>query len=584
MFAENRFGGARGRRWSGIAIAWAIACPIADSAPAAVVVDGSRIVVTSRTMRAEFDGPALVSLRPAGADIEFVHATRPAVSLDAVFCNWNLLGVDKKQTVTVKPLSDRAALVIVEGADSERHLLIGVDEATGDLLLTPSATTNRRALASVRWTIAWHEGVSLVLPCINGLRVDVDRPWPEARRFAWPFEWNAQLAIAERGGYACMVHSEDTARTFKALQLHRPEGRLELSFDVDVPGPIWPQRTAGGITWHVNVYEGDWKAPATRYRDWMARTYDLAGKRAHRPAWVRDITLAVCWARPRIDVLDALATVHPPEQTLIHLSRWRDEKYDVNYPDYTPSAETIAYMKAARERGFHVMPHFNYFACYYEHPFYPKVRDFQIRDARRNEPQGWHWPPDTHEYTRMAYIHPGFSIWRHKLIDVLLAACDRLGTDVAFIDQTLCTWNTDNGLVEGMTTIDGMVRLHEEFDMIRPGLVLVGEGLNEISFQRECFAQAHIHEGWSGIEAKHVESAHPICAFLWDGHTKLIGYFKLAPNDKFFDLAVATYERMGALPTLIVNTPEQVLEPSETTQRVLDAAKGITTRPTEPGQ
>jgi hypothetical protein len=29
-----------------------------------------------------------------------------------------------------------------------------------------------------------------------------------------------------------------------------------------------------------------------------------------------------------------------------------------------------------------------------------------------------------------------------------------MGTDVAFIDQTLCTWNTDNGLVQGMNTIE----------------------------------------------------------------------------------------------------------------------------------
>lgn len=370
-----------------------------------------------------------------------------------------------------------------------------------------------------------------------------------------------------------MIHCQDRAFQFKALRVAREGDRTELCFESEPPGPLWQNRTAGGIEWRINVYRGDWKVPATRYRDWMADAYDLANKRRSRPAWVEKITLAACWSPASEELLDALAAVHPPEETLIHLSGWRTEKYDVNYPDYTPSEKDLKFMAKARGAGFHVMPHFNYFAVYYEHPFYQEVRDFQIRSVGRNEPEGWHWPPETHDYTRMGYIHPGLGVWRNKLIDVVLDACSKMGTDAAFIDQTLCTWNTDNGLVEGMNTIEGMHLLQEEFAAVRPDLMLAGEGLNEISFQRQCFAQAHIHDGWGKLEPKHVGAAHSICSFLWAGHTKLIGYYHLRPGQEGFELGIELYERMGALPTITTGNPKDLLEMSAATKRIFDRAK-----------
>jgi hypothetical protein len=301
--------------------------------------------------------------------------------------------------------------------------------------------------------------------------------------------------------------------------------------------------------------------------------YALEAKRSTRPAWTDSISLVQCWAAPKLEMLDALAEVHPPVETLIHLSGWRKEKYDVNYPDYTPSEKALAYMEKANEMGFHVMPHFNYFSVYYDHPFYQLVRDFQIRSLDKNEPQGWHWPPEDHSYTRMAYIHPGLGIWRRKLIDSVLEACEKMGTDTAFIDQTLCTWNTDNGLVQGLTAVGGMSVLQEEFHRVRPDLVLAGEGLNEVSFVREAFAQAHIHNGWGDLTEDHPEATHPVCSFLWKGHTCLIGYHHLNPDQQGLELGVEVYHRMGALPTLVTNNPGHVREPGEGIKRVLELAK-----------
>jgi hypothetical protein len=560
---------------------------LAFSAPPAndvhLDIEDQRTTIRTPSVTVVFGGPAIASIRgPEG--VEFAHGDPPANAVDLYYFNGQAFGQDKHQTVSVRKLSSLAARIVVDGADTKRSLLVAADPDTGDVLVTPDGISRRRGVRSVGMKLAVHGETELILPVINGLRIRQGAEQPPGGRWPWPFEWNAQLLIARRGDACLMIHSEDTTQQFKALQFHRRPEHHELVLETESPGPFWDNRTAGGVTWRINAYRGDWRVPAGRYRDWMHRTYDLAEKRGHRPPWADNITLAMSWANPNEAMLDALAAVHPPEETIIHLSNWRTDRYDLNYPEYTAREEVLRYMEKAAAMGFHVMPHFNYFAVYYRHPLFVEIADFQIRSPDRNEPQGWHWPPETHDYTRMGYIHPGLGLWRSTLIDAVLAACEQTGARMAFLDQTLCTWNTDNAIVQGRNTIGGMQLLQEDLSAVRPDLVLVGEGLTEISFQRQAFAQAHIYDGWRHLVDWHPDLMVPICAFLWGEHCRLFGYYHLSPGQPTFELGIEVYERMGALPTLITNNPQDLREMSPGTRRVLEQARRWRgTAATQPG-
>lgn len=541
---------------------------------ATLEIEDVKVTATTPTVQVVFDGPSLVSVRRLPDGPEFVQRPTEGQPLDVFYLHGDTFGVDKHQKTSVRRLSETAVLITVEGEDARRSLLVAVDLDSGDVLVTPDGLTHRRGVRSVGLRVALHAEDEAILPVINGLRVRQGQQRPSNGRFAWPFEWNAQLLVAQRDGHAMMIHSEDTTAQYKALQLHRLKDHTELVLETESPGPLWDNRTAGGVTWRINAYRGDWKVPAARYRSWMQLTYQLSEKRRHRPQWVDGVTLAFSWAAPAPAMLDAMAAVHPPEQTIIHLSDWRTDKYDVNYPEYTPREDVIKYIEKARQMGFHVAPHFNYFAVWYQHPSFGEMADFQLRSPDRNEPQGWHWPPETHDYTRMGYIHPGLGLWRSTLIEAVMGACSKCAVDFAFLDQTLCTWNTNNAHAQGRNTIEGMQLLLEQFNNLAPGLVVAGEGLNEMSFQRQAFAQAHIYDGWRGLEPWHPEVYVPICAFLWADHCRLIGYYHLGPgNPKAFELGVQVYENMGALPTLITNNPKDLQEPTALTKRVLDRAK-----------
>ncbi len=345
---------------------------VAAATPSPIHVDGNRLTVTTPTVRAEFDGAILRSLRPADSDVEFVQPGANVIGLDLLFLNTELLGTDKLESTRVVRISDFAARIEVSGADSTRTLLVAVDPDNGDIRLTPDGLSNRRGLRAVRWTMPVHGDVTTVLPLISGVQFRTNQREPHTRRYAWPFEWNTQLAILQRADRSLMVHCEDSTYQFKGLQITRHPDHTDLGFETEPPGPLWENRTAGGIEWRVNAYRGDWKVPATRYKQWMEHTYRLADLERHRPAWVKNITLAACWATTDVAMLDALAAVHPPEQTLIHVATWRTDPYDVNYPEYVPTEDALRYMAKARQMGFHIK-------CLYEN----------VSDGSREEDAVW---------------------------------------------------------------------------------------------------------------------------------------------------------------------------------------------------
>jgi len=528
-------------------------------------VENQTLVVESLHFTARLEGGSLSSLVDRESGVEFCRPGA-AFPLELVYMNQESVGSEPgwapdsgvavgsgapTQTPIVKALSPQVARVIYAGRDTDRELFVRLDPETGDLCVRPSGQSLRRGLMSIRWNIPFTREAKLILPSRNGIEVSADRDILPPLRCEWPSAWNAQLAIAEIGDVALMVHSEDTGFKYKALNLDRQDSLSTLGFESEQIAPLVDSRAAGGVEWRINTYRGGWQGAANRYRDWMDSTYQLAKKRSQRPDWTRKISLAVCWASANPRLLDGLAALHPPEETLIHLDLWRTSPYDVHYPEYQPTPAAASYMAKARAMGFSVLPHFNYFTCCKGHPLYAEIQDWHVRDVVRNEPQGWFLPRhEENSFHRLAYIHAGLARWRRELIDNVIAACDTLQAPAAFLDQTYHTWNCNPGIVENMTMVEGLHLLQEELAYARPDLVLAGECLTEISFQRQTFAQIH-PMGWGNMQPVHVDAAHPICAYLWSGHTRLIGYIELEPWNPLLDVSIAIQTKMGVLPTFV---------------------------------
>ncbi|MHC4521306.1 MAG: DUF6259 domain-containing protein, partial [Planctomycetota bacterium] len=353
-------------------------------------------------------------------------------------------------------------------------------------------------------------------------------------------------------------------------------------------GPIDDNLSAGGLAWRINVFAGDWHEPATAYRKWLWEAYDLEVERVRRAPWVRDVRFAVSWCPTDEAVLEALATELDPKTVLLHIPNWRTDPYDENYPTYVASEKAKAFIGKGKAMGFHMMPHFNAVDMDPSHPAYAYVRDFQYRGIERRDLRGWSWyqgrglgVPESNAARRanrdkkvMIKVHPGHSMWRSILGRAILEATSDLSVDTAFIDVTLVSHNLHNCFVEAMTPTEGMHKLIRHVGRLGEGLVVGGEGLNEITMQGQSFAQAHLFKSWhDSVDGLERTGGCDLNAFLFEGLCRTIGYANLGGRDANQELRMRMHLEHRAIPTVTIRSAREILQPNAAVRRMLDRAK-----------
>ncbi|MDH7570308.1 MAG: DUF6259 domain-containing protein, partial [Armatimonadota bacterium] len=553
-----------------------------------ITVQNHTIRVETKTQTACFEKGFLTSLRAKATGEEFLpqaHAQGSALQL----CYGPQGAVDVigslASTVSTHPLSPRAAQFRFSGWDADGVLTISEDPNTGDVLVEPSAYSSRPGVLSCRWRVrGFDPRLDLVAPFFQGVRLKPTDPLLQ-RRWFWPQFWEAGLAILQGPDSGFWIHCQDDRYRYKAL--HIAEG--ELGFETEAYGPIDGSLGAGGLVWRLNVYQGDWRVPASRYRDWLWRAYALHLEEERRKPWARDIRLALSWYRGDLDLLDALARRIDPHKVLIHFSQWRTDNYDENYPSYVPSQHACEVFAKANAMGFHVMPHCNSVDMDPTHPAYHYLRDFQYRDVQTKRLLGWAWDSATgralgvpnayHSLTEnrhrkvMVKIHPALAMWRSVLAENIRGAVEAVGTDAVFIDVTLCSHNLHNCLVENTTPTEGMKRLIHQIGELGEGLAVGGEGLNEITFQGLSFAQAHLFLSWHDtVEGLERTGGCPLNYFLFGRLCRTFGYSRLSGKSETEALRMRVHASLGAIPTVTVHSADEIDTPNDAVLPPLERA------------
>ena len=173
----------------------------------------------------------------------------------------------------------------------------------------------------------------------------------------------------------------------------------------------------------------------------------------------------------------------------------------------------------------------------------------------------------------MIKVHPGLSIWRSILGENIGKAGNDLGLDTVFIDVTLVTQNLFNCLVESTTSTEGMKKLISHIASLKPGLVVGGEGLNEITMQGLSFAQAHLFKSWqTSIEGLERAGGCDLNQFLFGKLCRTIGYSGLSGKDKDEEKRIQSHLEHGAIPTITIESENEITSPNAAVKRLLDLA------------
>lgn len=550
--------------------------------------------IDTPTQTAVMEKGVLTSLKSKQTGEAFIGEVDVAAcaALQLVYRDGQTVSVDESKfgTIQTRILSKHRAEVVFHSWDADGVLNVSVEPETGDILVEPAAYSSRGGVLACRWNLpGLRSDLRLVAPFFQGVKLPLDDSLIKDSHWEWPFAWEAGLAIlqADRGGF--WVHTQDNRYRYKALYVGWAKNAGRLGFDTQAYGPVDDNLSAGGLPWRINVFAKDWHEPAERYRRWLWKAYDLQAEQIRRVPWVRDVRFAVSWCPTDEAVLDALAEKLDPKTVLLHIPNWRTDPYDENYPAYVAADRARAFIGKGRALGFHMMPHFNSIDMDPSHPAYACVRDFQYRGIQRRDLRGWSWyqgrglgVPESNaarlanrDKKVMVKVHPGLSMWRSILGRAILDATNDLGTDVAFIDVTLVTHNLHNCFVEAVTPTEGMQKLIAHVAALGSGLVVGGEGLNEITMQGQSFGQAHLFRSWhESVEGLERTGGCDLNAFLFEGLCRTFGYANLGGRNADQELRMRMHLEHGAIPTVTISSAREIVSPNAAVRQMMDRAKG----------
>ena len=324
-----------------------------------------------------------------------------------------------------------------------------VDEPSGDLVLRHHYSGKAEGVWGVSWEIANIPlEYAIIVPGRSGVRLT---PETASRReqFDYPIGWEAQLVIVEgpKGGF--YVWADDTQGRYKRLLVERSASGWRLTLTTLNNAPFDRLTECESVPWHLNVYQGDWRVPARRYREWAEQHFKPVKIEQQKPAWIQDIRCVVIMGL-NTEVLEALPGRLDPQQTILYIPSWRAAGYDRDYPVYDQPLEGLRpFVKRAHALGFRVMLHVNYFGVDPLNPLYEQFAPFQVRDPWGEHPLKWWLWTRAEPEIRFAYINPAHAAWRRTFVDAMVKLCRDNRIDSLHLDQTLCIYNDHNGLLEG---------------------------------------------------------------------------------------------------------------------------------------
>lgn len=218
--------------------------------------------------------------------------------------------------------------------DETYSLAVQVDKDTGDLLLTPSATSPRKGVYGCGVTAATlAPDVTIEAPIFDGVRLDRQmKPTLWANRWACFWDY-AFIALNGKDKGAVGAWCQDAELKYFKHLFYLIDGQ-GLSFSLtsmNVP-PFDELTEATGMTWRFQAFDKSWAQAAARFRDWRTKNVKLA----KRPDWagkVEFVNSGVNAGKQWLDTLAAYLDNKNLDRTVTFAPIIRRQGFDKNHAD-----------------------------------------------------------------------------------------------------------------------------------------------------------------------------------------------------------------------------------------------------------
>jgi len=166
-------------------------------------------------------------------------------------------------------------------------------------------------------------------------------------------------------------------------------------------------------------------------------------------------------------------------------------------------------------------------------------------------------------------------MWQAILGDSIRKAAREESLESIFIDVTLNIWNIHNCLVESKTPAEGMIELIRHIRGLGNGLVIAGEGLNEITAQAQSFGQVHLFDSFhAATEGLERTGGCDLNERLFGKLSRSFGYSRLGGRNKEEEMRMQIHLDHGAIPTITIGSADSITKPTPAVKRMLEIAAG----------
>ena len=245
----------------------AATAPPVGRGPVSLRVDGQRIFVETATLAAVLDArpSRLAAQPPDGRGVprrqrRRRHRRSRSSTVAASACPSMPPGSARSRCA---PSRRRARRSFSPGGTATARSRSPRTRRAGDLVLQPGAFSSRPGVRACRLTMAGiRPGLDLVAPFFQGVRLcargrsGCATATGRGRCTGRP-PWRSSRAGTPASGSTLATTGIGTRRSTSG----RRESARSLGFDSEAWGPIDDNRSAGGLAWRVNVFDGDWTAP-----------------------------------------------------------------------------------------------------------------------------------------------------------------------------------------------------------------------------------------------------------------------------------------------------------------------------------
>ena len=389
-----------------------------------------------------------------------------------------------------------------EGTKLETTVSVTDTETT----VSQSISVKNGGIAGVGFGLIIPDTYNVIIPAWNGVRLsaDNDKFWTGwTNRVVYGQDLQMQMFIIEGENGGALVYCADNMTAFKALEAIHSKTYFCVNAETIPQAPYTAYTSYETPEWKIIPYTGSWQNAVSIYREFAEKAFGLAEADSLRPDWTDAISLVYLTDLNSKSELNTLAKLTDPSTVLLQVPGWRAEEYDVNWPDYTPNDTIVGMIEYAHSLGFKVQLHVNMNGCQTTMDEYKLVSKYHIKNDLNGDKRYAEYTAAGKTY-KFAYINPASEEWRELMIDKLKTLIEVTNADAIHLDESFFAFNDANGLVGGMTSLQGNVLYHKQLAEAFDGKIAIGgESINECNAIYGTFLQTHgystdgSNESWS---------------------------------------------------------------------------------------